>query len=88
MPASASSSATETLSSVLCMVVPTRPNSATGQWRAMKRASEVPPPVSSFGVRPVLRVMAAVGLVWDLHPVPDHIRADIATEHDASALAA
>ncbi len=36
----------------------------------------------------VLRAMSVVGLVWDLHPVPDHIRADIAAEDDSSALAA
>jgi hypothetical protein len=41
-----------------CSVAPTAPNSATGQYRAMKRASEVPPPVSSAGVTPVLAAMA------------------------------
>ena len=42
-----------TCSSAWCMVVPTRPNSTTGQWRGKKRASDVPPVVLSFGRSPV-----------------------------------
>src|SRR5450759_5438185 len=42
------------------MVCPTRPNSTTGQWAVMKRASEVPPLVESCGVRPVTFVIASV----------------------------
>ena len=40
------------VSSTLCMVWPTRPNSATGQMSLMNRASEVPPVVLSSGRRP------------------------------------
>jgi len=28
----------------------------------------------------VLRALAAVGLVWDLHGVPDHVRAAVSAE--------
>ena len=48
-----------TRSSALCIVCPTSPNSATGQWAWMKRASEVPPVVLSSGVRPVTAPIAA-----------------------------
>ena len=42
-------SSVRTRSSTWCMVVPTRPNSTTGQWRLTKRASDVPPVVESVG---------------------------------------
>ena len=35
------------------MLPPNRPNSTTGQMSLMKRASDVPPLVESFGRRPV-----------------------------------
>ncbi len=58
-PASARSSSRGVHSSALCMVVPTAPSSATGQKGARKRASEVPPPVSSRGSIPRARRTAA-----------------------------
>ncbi len=36
------------------MVSPTAPNSTTGQWSLMNRASDVPPPVVASGVTPVV----------------------------------
>ena len=35
----------------------------------------------------VLRGLAAVGLIWDLHGVPDHIKANAPNEDESPALA-
>ena len=43
-------SSTSTFSSILCIVLPTKPNSITGHIFEMKRASEVPPDVDWFGL--------------------------------------
>ena len=53
MSAKRSSASTGTHSSVRCMVRLRSPNSATGQWSLMKRASDVPPVVLRAGVTPV-----------------------------------
>ena len=50
MSVSCSSDSTGTHSSVRCMVRLRSPNSATGQWSLMKRASDVPPVVLRVGV--------------------------------------
>src|SRR6185437_3718721 len=55
----ASRSARLTRSSTPWMVALTRPSSTTGQAVLMKRASDVPPPVESDGVRPVTSRTAA-----------------------------
>ena len=54
-------SATGTHSSALCMVVPARPSSTTGQTSLMKRASDVPPLVEKNGDWPVM--LATVSLI-------------------------
>jgi hypothetical protein len=33
----------------------------------------------------VLRALSLVGIVWDLHGVPDHIRADVTAADEAPA---
>jgi len=43
-------SSTSTFSSILCIVLPTRPNSTTGHIFEIKRASEVPPEVDCLGL--------------------------------------
>jgi hypothetical protein len=44
-------SETETLSSILCIVLPTKPNSKHGAIFFINLASDVPPEVDSFGLR-------------------------------------